>query len=132
MSLRDTLITDGNPASVIYKDALRPGSTQPLGNNFSSGIYHAVNITDPITPPGLQMFYVEVFNTTSSGAGASGSLPIPGGLAFTNAYIVLRDISPSSKLNIAIPWTGNSNTTFRVLTSANVSNVNASFLIIGV
>jgi hypothetical protein len=53
MSLSDTLITDGNPASVIYKNVLRPGSTQSLGGNFSSSTYRAVNITDPITSPGL-------------------------------------------------------------------------------
>jgi hypothetical protein len=132
MSLSDTLITGADTASTIFKDILRPANTQPLGGNFTSGTYRAVNITDPITSQGLQMFYVEVFNATSSGAGSSNAFSIPGGLAFTNAYIVLHDISPSSKLNIAIPWTGNNNTTFRVLTSANVSNVNASFLIIGV
>jgi hypothetical protein len=131
MSLSDTLITGADTASTIFKDILRPTNTQPLGGDFTSGTYRAVNITDPITSPGLNMFYVEVLNATSSGAGFSDAFSIPGGLAFTNAYVVLRDISPSSRLSIAIPWTGNNNTTFRVITNGNVSNVNASFLIIG-
>jgi hypothetical protein len=133
MSLSDTLITNDNPTNIIFKDILRPANTQSLGSNFTSGTYRAVNITDQITSPGLQMFYVEVFNATSSGYGSSNQLPIPGSLGFIIAYVVLQDVSPSGRLSIAIPWIGNNNTTFRVLTSStSVNNVTASFLVIGV
>jgi hypothetical protein len=132
MSLSDTLITDGNPASVILKDILRPSNNQSLGGVFSSGIYRAVNITDPITSPGLQMFYVEVLNATSSGSGVSNQLPFPGGLVFTKAYITLNDISPSAHLGIDLSWTGSNYTNFIVKTNAAISNQSVSFLIIGV
>jgi hypothetical protein len=132
MSLSDTLITNGDPSSVIIKDILRPANTQNLGGVFTSGSYRAVNITDQISTPGLQMFYVEVLNATSSGVGASGQFPIPGNLGFIVAYIVLRDISPSGKLNITlIPATGIYNK-FNIVCSSAVNNVNASFLVIGV
>jgi hypothetical protein len=127
MSLSDTLITGGNPASVISKDILRPGGTQSLGGVFTSGLYHAVNITDPITSPGLQIFYVEILNATSFVSGVSNQLPIPGGLVFTKAYITLRDISPSAHVGIDLSWSGNNYTNFIVRTNAAISNQSLSF-----
>jgi hypothetical protein len=132
MSLSDTLITDGDPSSVIFKDILRPANTQNLGGVFTSGSYRAVNITDQISTSGLQMFYVEVLNATSSSVGASNQFPIPGNLGFVIAYIVLRDISPSGKLNMALIATGGLYKNFNVSCSSAVNNVSASFLVIGV
>jgi hypothetical protein len=132
MSLSDTLITGADTTSTIFKDILRPANTQPLGGNFTSGTYRAVNITDQITSPGVQMFYVEIFNAASSSNGAFDEFSIPGSLVFINAFIVLQDISPSSRLIIALPWIGNNITSFRVICSTSVNNVNASFLVIGV
>jgi hypothetical protein len=77
------------------------------------------------------MFYVEVFNATSSEAGSSASLPIPGGLVFTKGYRVLRDVSPSARLNIGLSWTNNY-TNFVVTTNAASTNQSVYFLIIGV
>jgi hypothetical protein len=132
MSLSDTLITNGDPSSVIFKDILRPANTQNLGGVFTSGSYRAVNITDQISTSGLQMFYVEVLNATSSSAGLSNQLPIPGNLGFIIAWVVLRDISPSAKLNIALIPTGGLYKNFNVSCSSAVNNVSASFLVIGV
>jgi hypothetical protein len=132
MSLSDTLITNGDPSSVIFKDILRPANTQNLGGVFTSGSYRAVNITDQVTPSALQMFYIEVLNATSSSGGASNQLTIPGNLGFIIAWVVLRDISPSGKLNITLVFSGSSYSTFRVGCSSAVNNVNASFLVIEV
>jgi hypothetical protein len=132
MSLSDTLITDGNPASVIYKDVLRPVNTQNLGGGFTSGTYRAVNITDPITSSGIQMFYVEVFNATGNANVGSAQIPFPGGLVFTKAYIVLQDLSPSAKLRLFLTWGSTNYLTFQIRATANASNVNASFLVIGI
>jgi hypothetical protein len=131
MSLSDTLITNGNPASVIYKDILRPGSTQSLGGSFTQGTYRAVNITDPTASPCVKMFYVEVFNATTPSAGTSNTLPIQGSLIFTKAYVVLRDLSPSARLRVFLFWTGNY-TNLIVSASGYVTNQSASFLIIGI
>jgi hypothetical protein len=132
MSLSDTLITNGDPSSVIIKDILRPANTQNLGGVFTSGSYRAVNNTDQISTLGLQIFYIEVFNATSSSVGASNQFPIPGNLGFVIAYIVLRDISPSGKLNISLISTGGLYKNFSVLCTSAVNNVSASFLVIGV
>jgi hypothetical protein len=132
MSLSDTLITNGNPCSIIFKDILRPANTQNLGGGFTSGTYRAVNISDPIISPGIQMFYVEVFNVTSNANSGSAQLPFPAGLVFTYAYVVLQDLTPSAKLRLFLTWGSNIYLTFQIRAITNVSNVNASFLVIGI
>jgi hypothetical protein len=132
MSLSDTLITNGYPSSVIFKDILRPANTQNLGGVFTSGTYRTVNITDQVTPPALQMFYIEVLNATSPSAGGSNQFTIPGNLGFIIAWVVLRDVSPSTKLDINLAFSGSSYSTFKVVCSSAVNNVSASFLVIGV
>jgi hypothetical protein len=104
MSLSDTLITYGNPASIIYKDILRPANTQNLGGGFTQGVYRVVNITDPITSLGVQMFYVEVFGASGSSGTLSAQLPIPNGLLFTKAYCTLHNNDPGSPLRLFMTW----------------------------
>jgi hypothetical protein len=98
MSLGDTPIIVGK--GILYKDILRPSTTQNLGGRFTAGTYRAVNITDPTSSNSIKVFYVEVFNAAGNANVGSHQIPFPGGLTFNKAYVVLEDMGPSARLKL--------------------------------
>jgi hypothetical protein len=130
MSIGDTPLVISN--NIVYKDIVRPTSTQNLGGGFTSGTYRAVNITDPTNNNGIKMFYVEVSNVTGNANAGSQQLPFPGGLTFNNAYVVLEDMSPFAKLRLYLTYGSNGFVSFQIRSTAHVASATASFLVIGV
>jgi hypothetical protein len=130
MSIGDTpLVAVGN---IMSKDILRPSSTQNLGVGFTSDTYRAINITDSTASDIVKMFYVEVFNVTGNANVGSQQLQFPGGLIFSNAYVVLQDMSPLAKLRLYLTYGSNGYVTFQIRSTANVASATTSFLVIGV
>jgi hypothetical protein len=131
MSLGDTPVVIGNV--ILYKDIVRPSSSQNLGGDFITGQYRVVNITDPTSSYTIKMFYVEVFNATANANVGSQQIPFPGGLTFNRAYVVLQDMKPVARLKLYLTYGSNSYISFQIrATNFNPSNDSAAFLVIGI
>jgi hypothetical protein len=131
MSLGDTPLVIGD--GVLYKDIVRPSTSQNLGGGFITGQYRAVNITDPTSSNTVKMFYVEVFGATGNANVGSQQIPFPGGLTFNRAYVVLQDLLPTARLKLYLTYGSNSYISFQIrATNYNPSNDSAAFLVIGV